>query len=327
MERRHSPDETDSQEVPLDLLTLQPLKESPPAPEEEEVRPTPSAGAFSIDKWLKKVPGGYLDGLEYGHRPENSIPQIVREDGLLRQVYLIDLALAAGAEKASVRVASGLANMADDDASMVFLSTQTLDEARHFEAFANRFREMDLKDETREHLTENYMLPAYREFLDLLQEGVEARDFETGLVGLNIILEGMAFPLYGYQMRYWKTFDPGLADVIEGAFKDEVRHVGFGEKHLAYRLNRDPSARGRVQKRVNDLGLKMRDVFTQFLRYFIGFYDLAVRDHMDLVGGVEIIPGRMLADTSAEEQARWLEAEILKVHRKRLARIGLDYIS
>jgi hypothetical protein len=283
-------------------------------------------GEFSIDRWLRRVPQGYLRDTTFGHGPAAAIPEEIREQGMLRQVYLLDLALFIAAERVSTQVASGLVRLAPDEASFSFLASQTLDEARHFEAFAHRFHELGLEPAQRERLAADLLSPAYRGFFDLLLEAVDKGDFEAGVVGLNVILEGMAFPLYDYEMRYWKPFDPGLVSIIEGAFRDECRHVGFGEKALAHRLAHDPGARQRVQKTADDLSRKMRDVFADFLGSFVGFYDLAIQDHPERCAGLEILPGRPLVATTAEEQVRWLESEIAAGHRKRLARIGLDCV-
>ncbi|MBI3722617.1 ferritin-like domain-containing protein [bacterium] len=281
---------------------------------------------FSIDRWLRVVPGGYLRGTRFGQPTGAGIPELIREQGMLRQVYLMDLALFIAAERVSTQVASALVRLAPDESSFVFLASQTLDEARHFESFANRFRELGLAPAQREKLAQDLLSPAYRGFLDLLLEMTAAGDFEAVIVGLNIILEGMAFPLYDYEMRYWRPFDPALVEIINGAFKDECRHVGFGEKHLAWRLSRDPLVRARVQRRIDDLSRKMRDVFKEFLAAFVGFYDLAVQEYPERCSGVEIIPGRRLLETSAEDQVRWLEHEIVLGHRKRLGRIGLECV-
>jgi hypothetical protein len=280
--------------------------------------------SFTIDKWLRSVPQGYLRGTSFGRPEDAGVPDELREQGMLRQVCLMDLALFIAAERVSTRVASGLVGLAPDEASLCFLASQTLDEARHFEAFAHRFHELGLAPEQREKLAQDLLSRSYREFFDLLLESVDRGDFLGGVVGLNVILEGMASPLYGYEMRYWRPFDPALVGIIEGAFRDECRHTAYGERHLASLIERDPSARRSVQRRVDELGKKMRDVFADFLAAFVGFYDLAVQEYPGRCAQVEIVPGRRLADTTAEEQVRWLEAEIVRGHRRRLERMGLE---
>jgi len=281
--------------------------------------------SFSIDRWLQKVPHGYLAGTVGGRAPGHDVPEALLREGPLREIAVLDLALFIGAERVGARTAAGLARLAPDEGSLVFLASQTLDEARHFESFATRFRELGIPEATRDELADQFMPPSYRAFLDRLLEAVDRGDFFAGVVGLNVILEGMAFPLYDYEIRYWRPFDPGLAEVIRHAFLDEVRHVGFGEKRIAHTLARDPGLRGRIQRTVTDMGRAMRAAFGEFIGDYVALYDHAVAEHPEVAAQVEIIPGKSLRDTSTEEQVRWLEHEILGVHRKRMARIGLDY--
>lgn len=281
-------------------------------------------GQFSIDRWMRAVPGGYLRGTRFGRAPTAEVPEVLQREGALRDVYLMDLALFVAAERTGVKVAAGMARLADDEGTIAFLASQTLDEARHFEAFAARATELGVPAEVRDRLGLDLMPGAYREFLDTVLAAVDDGDFESGLIGLNVILEGMAFPLYEYEMRYWAPFDPGLVEIVNGAFKDECRHVGFGEKRLAHRLAADPGTRRRVQKRVDEYARLMRLAFDQFLGTSVSLYDAAMREHPERAAQVEIIPGRSLLTTSTEDQVRWLEAQILRGHARRLGRMGLD---
>jgi hypothetical protein len=301
-------------------VTDQPLPSAEPLTDEEAFR----FGQFSIDRWLKRVPGGYLAGTEHGQTPGRPLPDLVRQEGPLQHIYLLDLALFLGAERAGVLASAGLARIAPDEESLLFLASQVLDEARHFEAFAVRLRALGVDDGARDDLAAAFMPASYRAFLDSILEAVDKGDFEAGLIGLSVILEGMAFPLYEYEVRYWQPFDPGLAEVVHGAYLDECRHVGFGEKRLAWQLRRDPRSRRRLQRVVDDYARALRASFQEFLTDTVTYYDLAVRDHPELCSQVEILPGKSLLETSTEEQVRWLEAQIEGVHRKRLARMGLE---
>jgi len=44
---------------------------------------------------------------------------------------------------------------------------------------------------------------------------------------MNVILEGLAYPIYRYETKYWSRLDPGLSGLIADAFHDEVQHVNF----------------------------------------------------------------------------------------------------
>lgn len=87
-------------------------------------------GQFSIDRWMKNVPGGYLQGTRHGRAPASEVPDLLQREGALRDVYLMDLALFVAAERTGVKVAAGMARLADDEATVTFLASQVLDEAR-----------------------------------------------------------------------------------------------------------------------------------------------------------------------------------------------------
>ncbi len=292
-------------------------------PDEAEVEAGFRFGRFGVDRWLRTVPGGYLRGTVQGRAPGGEIPAVIREHELLRQIYAIDLALFVGAERAGVTASAGLLRLAPDEASMKFLATQVLDEARHFEAFATRSAELGVSPSEREKLALDLMPPAYRRFLDGLVEVVDAGDFLGGVVGLNVILEGMAFPLYEYEARYWRPFDPAFVQVIEGAYRDECRHVGYGEKLLQHRLRHDPGARRHVERRVRDFARLLREAFGEFIASTVAIYDAAIREHPERAAQVEVVPGKTLLETPTGEQIAWLQRQTEEGHARRLGRLGL----
>lgn len=282
---------------------------------------------FTAEKWLETVPHGYLKGMIYGHSPQYSVPDYLMEEGKLRQVCLYDLAIFASAEKIAVTTAAGLTSVADDDWSRIFLATQTFDEARHYEIFVERIREMGLSDEQIAHLIEEVASPEYREFQKIMLQQVDNKDLLGGLVTLNIILEGMAFPLYGYEARFWKPFDPGLTEIIIGAFKDETRHVGFAEKKLAECILQRPEEKARLSRLATECSIQMEKAFESFLNEFVGLYQDACQEHKEKVGDAEIAPGMRMIDTPVVDQVNMLLRDIVGGHRERLEKIGLEYLN
>ena len=278
---------------------------------------------FTVEKWFELVPRGYLKDMMYGRSEAYEVPEIMKEDGMLRRVALYDLAIFANAERVAVQVASGLTALADDDPTRIFLATQTMDEARHYEVFCQRLRELDVDDEEREFLIKRVVSPKMQEFIDLMIERVEERDLLGGIIALNIILEGMAFPLYSYEAKYWKPFDPGLSEIIMGAFKDETRHVGFAEYKMMDVLSKHPEERERLSALATKLSKVMTESFEIFLSLFVGEYQEACQDHAELIGDTEIAPGMRMIDTPVEEQVRFLLKEIQEVHKQRAEKIGL----
>jgi rubrerythrin len=264
---------------------------------------------FSVEKWFEIVPRGYLKDMMYGRSEQYNVPEIMMVDGMLRRVCLYDLAIFANAERVAVQVASGLTALADDDATRIFLATQTFDEARHYEIFCQRLRELGVDDEEREFLIKRVVFPKMQEFIDMMVEQVENGDLLGGIIALNIILEGMAFPLYNYEAKYWKPFDPGLSEIIMGAFKDETRHVGFAEHKMMEVLSKHPDQAERLSKLASKLSKVMTETFEIFLKMFVSEYQEACQEHAELIGDTEVSPGMRMIDTP--------------VHKNRAERIGL----
>jgi len=186
---------------------------------------------------------------------------------------------------------------------------------------------MGLSDEAIGQLVEEVASPEYRAFQQIMLQQVDNKDLLGGLVTLNIILEGMAFPLYGYEARFWKPFDPGLTEIIIGAFKDETRHVGFAEKKLADAIQQRPEEKERLSRLATECSVRMQKAFESFLNQFVGLYQEACMEHKDLVGDAEIAPGMRMIDTPVVDQVNMVLSDIINGHRERLKKIGLEYLN
>ncbi|MBW2316970.1 MAG: hypothetical protein JRH10_22650, partial [Deltaproteobacteria bacterium] len=185
---------------------------------------------YSIQYWLESCPQGYLEETEYGHKAGVSESDLILGDDLLReQAIKVTTQMVVG-ERCALAASSGLINAAPDEAAKRFLATQTLDEARHVEIFTQRLYDLgvgknDLESTLREHANPNLV-----KFAEALLEKVEAKDFIPGVVGQNIILEGMAFSVFEMLYAGNQKLNPKFAQTLAGTIADERRHVGFGEK-------------------------------------------------------------------------------------------------
>lgn len=282
-------------------------------------------GKFSVQSWLKAVPGRRLKDTAYGMSPENEAPHpAVFEDPLLQSVIKMDIATFLIAERHSVRNTARMIPLAPDENAEIFLATQVMDEARHFEVFSRRMADLGVSPEQREKLMTQYTTPAMAKLFDLIDEQIDKKDFIGSAIGQNLILEGMAFPVYRYESRYWSRMDPGLSEIIRGAFADEVQHTGFGENFLRTYVERNPADRDRVGTLVRKFRGLMNEVFTTVIFHYIGLYQAAADEHMDFLGDIVIFPGHKMADTSEEEQVRLLMAEVDEEFLRRAGAIGVD---
>lgn len=281
-------------------------------------------GTFNIQTWLERVPWRTLRDTEYGCDSSQQVHPAVWEDPLLNQIYKLDIATFLTAEELSVHGISRLIHQAPDEASAIFLATQTLDEARHYEVFCRRLADFGVGPEERKELMQRVTTPQMRAFYDVIREQVDKGDVIAALVAHNIVLEGMAYPVYRYEIKYWSKLDPALSRIIQGAFADEVHHVTFGESFIANEIRRSVDVRNRVRVLVNDCSRLMRAVFEAVVHKYIGLYQEAANAHMDVMGGIQIFPGVRMHDISEKEQVERLFAEIDSEHRKRLAQVGLS---
>jgi hypothetical protein len=283
-------------------------------------------GRFNIQTWLEQTPWLHLKNTEYGLKQNVAKPVPgIWEDPLLGQIHKIDIAMFLTAERLSYQNISALVSAAPDEQSQMFLATQTLDEARHYEVFCRHLADFGVTPEQRERMMERVTTPAMRKFYDLICEQVDKRNFVTAMLSHNIILEGMAYPLYRYQRKYWSRLDPGLSQIIEGAFADEVHHVSFGEAIMRHHASGGEEQRNRLRALASDFHKLMTEVFEGVISHYIGLYQEAANNYMDIMGDIEIFPGRLMSTLSEEEQVRLLLLEVQNEHAARLARINLAH--
>ncbi|WP_441289778.1 ferritin-like domain-containing protein [Sorangium sp. KYC3313] len=282
-------------------------------------------GRFSIQHWMEHTAWRRLKDSTFGVKNGTPEPHpALWDDPLLMHIYKMDIATFLTAERVSMCGVAGLMRCAPNENCQVYIATQTLDEARHFEVFCRRLADVGVTPPQREKLMAHVTTKAMKTFYDLILEQVDKGDFVAGSLALNSILEGMAYPVYRYEMKYWSRFDVGLSQLIKDAFADEVQHVGFGTTTLGHMIKDDVAVRNQVQKLAPEFHRLMMDVFESIIRHYIGLYQEAANNHMDEIGDLEIFPGRKMADTSEEEQVRIVMHEVEQEYSSRMASVGVE---
>jgi 1,2-phenylacetyl-CoA epoxidase catalytic subunit len=282
-------------------------------------------GTFGVQNWLERTPWRTLRASTYGCRETVAPPsELLWEDPLLNQIYKLDIATFLTAEKISVDGISRLVSQAPDEASRIFMATQALDEARHFEVFSRRLADFGVGPDQRNTLMGHVTTREMRLFYDLIGEQVDKGDYVSALVAHNVILEGMAYPVYRYEIKYWSKLDPGLSQIIQGAFADEVHHVSYGEAYIRSLIAGDPVLRNRIEGLLRDFERLMTAVFEAVIHHYIGLYQAAADAHMDVMGDINIFPAKKIADLSEEDQVRLLLAEIRQEHGNRMGTLGIQ---
>lgn len=279
---------------------------------------------LSIDRWAGAVVRGqWAREAQACASLGEALPEPILASPPLAEVHRLDLALFVVFEEVSLRVSGALSRRAPTLDALRFAAQQTLDEAHHHEVFHRR---LALASEAAgaEITTEPILIPPLQRFIDRCYEVADSGAFVEGMVLTNLVLEGMAYPLYAYEERYWKPVDPYLAALVRGAFTDETRHVAFGARLVRSLLRDDAGARARAAALCAEARLAMGEVFDFYIREFVGAFDAVARLHPALFAGAEFVPGHRIAETPYQEQVETIRASIETQHAHLIARAGLD---
>ena len=88
--------------------------------------------------------------------------------------------------------------------------------------------------------------------LEAIAEKVEAGDFVAGVVGQNIVLEGMAFTVFEMMEAGNRELNPKFAHTLRGTIADERRHVGFGENRIGSLIQQHPERKADIERQAGD---------------------------------------------------------------------------
>lgn len=283
-------------------------------------------GAYSIQYWLESAPQGYLMETEYGHDLGEKEPDLVLGDDLLHEQAIRTTVQLVVGERCALAASSGLINAAPDEASKRFLATQTLDEARHVEVFTQRLLDLGVKKAELEDTIQHYANPNLVKFAELLLEKVDAKDFVAGVVGQNIVLEGMAFHVFEMMQAANEGLNPKFAHTLSGTIADERRHVGFGENRIGSLIQEHPERKPDVERLQKEMSYWMLATFSEAFRNGPAQEELRrVRQEAAGAAGPAPWQGADLRNLEPEEMEGLLADTVLKEFKMRLDRIGIEY--
>jgi hypothetical protein len=289
--------------------------------------------AYSIQTWLESCPQGYLEDTEWGHAPGAKEPEFLMDNPVLREDAIRTTVQLVVGERAALSASSGLINAAPDHPSKRFLATQTLDEARHVEVFTQRLYDLGVKKSELEDTIKQYANPHLVEFAGILLEKVDKGDFVAGVVGQNIVLEGMAFTVFEMLQAATMANNQKFGETLSGTIADERRHVGFGENRIGSLIKQYPERKPEIEKMQKDMSYHMLATFADQFRANSGAMQegqrLAQAEAEQSGAGASKREwhGVDLANASTEEVEAVLSDSVLKEFKVRLGRIGIEYQS
>ena len=220
--------------------------------------------AYSIQNWLESCPQGYLEGTVYGHTKDDAEVELILSNHVLRQDAIRTTVQLVVGERCALAASSGLINAAPDEASKRFLATQTLDEARHVEIFTQRLFDLGVERNELESVIKQMANPSLIKFADVLLEKVDKKDFIAGVVGQNIVLEGMAFTVFEMMYSMNEQMNPKFAHTLSGTIADERRHVGFGENRIGSLIQQYPEKKPAIEKMQKEMSYWMAGFFSGY---------------------------------------------------------------
>jgi len=281
---------------------------------------------YSIQYWLESCPQGYLMNTEFGHAPGEKEPDVILDNEVLRTETIRTTVQLVVGERCALSASSGLINAAPDEASKRFLATQTLDEARHVEVFTQRLYDLGVKKGDLEGVIAQYAIPNLVKFAEILLEKVDKKDFVAGVVGQNVILEGMAFSVFEMMHALTLDMNPKFARTLSGTIADERRHVGFGENRIGSLIREFPEKRSEIERMQRDMSYFMLATFADSFRRNPMQAEI---DRLEAETGMHRskaqYQGVNLAEMTPEEMEHVLADTVLKEFKLRLGRIGIEY--
>jgi hypothetical protein len=280
--------------------------------------------AYSIQSWLESCPQGYLENTEYGHPPGEKEPEMLIQNELMhRETIRATVQLVVG-ERCALAASSGLINTAPDEGSKRFLATQTLDEARHVEIFTQRLYDLGIRKEDLESTISTFANPNLVKFAEVLLEKVDRKDFIAGVVGQNIVLEGMAFSVFEMMYAMNQEMNPTFAHTLSGTIADERRHVGFGENRIGSLIKEHPEKRPEIERMQRDMSYFMLATFADAFRQTNALAEL---QRLGVERTRSAYQGADLGTLSTDEMEHLLGDTVLREFKTRLGRIGIEYQS
>jgi hypothetical protein len=235
-------------------------------------------------------------------------------------------------ERCALAASSGLINLAPDHGSKTFLATQTLDEARHVEIFTQRLYDLGVKKSELEEVIQRYANPHLVKFAEVLLEKIDKGDFIAGVVGQNIVLEGMAFSVFEMMYAANAEVNPKFGHTLSGTIADERRHVGFGENRIGSLIKEYPEKKAEVETMQKEMSYHMLNTFTDLFKHSAAGVKegnrltRAAADAGEKVGRAEY-NGTDLNGLEAGAIEDVLTNTVIGEFKTRLSRIGLEYQS
>jgi hypothetical protein len=138
-------------------------------------------------------------------------------------------------EEISLAASQGLAALAPDRAAHDYLLVQAGEEATHLQHFRDKLHAFGLGDAQ----LQGFLSPSFAAFGDAIAGRVERGDYAAGIIGNNIVVEGLAICLLELGCGEMRANSDEITKFMDFVLEDERHHVRFGERMLKRMHERD----------------------------------------------------------------------------------------
>jgi len=146
--------------------------------------------------------------------PGNVDDEFLVQMGIEQNAYMLSQFL-HGEQGALVATAKLVQSCPDEEAKF-YAASQVLDEARHVEVYHRYLTEK---------LGTSY--PILPSLASLLNDVIEASDWDMTFLGMQIMVEGIALGAFAF-VKMANADEPLILEITERIMQDESRHVAFG---------------------------------------------------------------------------------------------------
>ena len=218
----------------------------------------------NVQSWLKNASQEYLENTESCHILGAINPDVENLDGRLHASALRTTTQNILGARCALIASTGLITCSPDDDSKYFFSTQVQDEARHLEIYTQHMYDLGVKKGELDDTVRGFGHPGFLKFGEILLEEIDKKNFLTGVVGQNVMLDGMQFTLFEMLLAINNNQNKKLAQVLAGIIAAKRRHIIFGVKKIISILDARHERRSEVKKMHEYMYPLMIESFTNF---------------------------------------------------------------
>jgi len=196
-------------------------------------------------------------------------------------------------EEISLAASTQLAELAPDRAGHDYLLLQASEEKTHLDHFQDKLLQFGLGEAE----LKRYLAPSFQAFGRAISERVERGDFVAGIVGNNIVVEGLAICLLELGCHEMRANSDEVAAFMDFVLEDERHHVRFGERML---------------KRMNERDQIDFNAAEDFYGIMWGHVQSAIREIPDVLDAMGLTPAS-------------LEGDVKRYYDRQFAAAGLTF--